>query len=291
MINTTGYTYAHEHLHIDLSAEKKDIDCRFDQYSLIREELIALKQKGVANIIEVTNHYMGRNAAFLLDLMRDTGINILASTGFYQQKFYPHFITELSASQLAKIMIDEINIGIDNTALKASVIAEIGSSFNCITDDEKKVFHAAVIAHKETGKPISTHTTLATMGMEQVKLLQSLGMTLQHVVIGHCDLKEQLDTLLNMIDAGVYIQFDTIGKNEYFSDLKRIEMLQALDKRGLLDRVMLSMDITRRSHLKANGGLGFSYLIDHFVPQLLHAGISGQKIAQMLQTNPNTFFA
>ncbi|AHG20925.1 hydrolase [Chania multitudinisentens RB-25] len=290
MINPTGYTYVHEHLHIDLSHEKNNIDCRFDQYELIRDELKVLKQKGVANIVEMTNHYMGRNAQFMLDLMRDTGMNVLASTGFYQQKFYPDFIASRTAPALAKIMIDEIEQGIDGTALKASVIAEIGSSKDVITQDEKKVFHAAVLAHQATGRPLSTHTTLSTMGVEQVGLLKQLGMDLNHVVIGHCDLKEQLDNILQMIDAGAYVQFDTIGKNDYFPDQKRIEMLQALQQRGLLNRVMLSMDLTRRSHLKVNGGLGFSYLLDQFVPMLLNAGFSQTEIELMLKENPKRFF-
>lgn len=291
MINPDGYTYAHEHLHIDLSGEKQNIDCRFDQYELIRDEMIELKQKGVANIVEVTNRYMGRNAQFMLDLMRDSGINIIASTGYYQQKFYPDRVASSSAQTLADEMIGEIQQGIDGTELKATLIAEIGSSKDVITDAEKKVFLASVIAHKATGKPISTHTSLGTMGVEQVALLKSLDMNLEHVVIGHCDLKDNLDNMLKMIDQGAYVQFDTIGKNNYYPDEKRILMLKALSARGLLNRVMLSMDTTRRSHLKANGGLGFSYLVDTFVPMLLDAGLSQSDVDLMLRDNPNRFFS
>ncbi|MBF4376027.1 phosphotriesterase-related protein, partial [Vibrio anguillarum] len=31
MIDSTGYTYCHEHLHIDLSPQKGNLDCRLDQ--------------------------------------------------------------------------------------------------------------------------------------------------------------------------------------------------------------------------------------------------------------------
>jgi phosphotriesterase-related protein len=50
------------------------------------------------------------------------------------------------------------------------------------------------------------------------------------------------------------------------------------------------MDITRRSHLAANQGPGFSYLIDTFIPMLLQAGIHQRDIDLMLRDNPNTFF-
>lgn len=42
---------------------------------------------GVRNVIEMTNRYMGRNAQFMLDVMRETGINVVACTGYYQTRF------------------------------------------------------------------------------------------------------------------------------------------------------------------------------------------------------------
>ena len=65
LIDNTGYTYCHEHLHIDLSPYKGDIDCRLDQYELLKDEMCALVKLGVYNIIEVTNSFMGRNPQFI----------------------------------------------------------------------------------------------------------------------------------------------------------------------------------------------------------------------------------
>ncbi|KTL60932.1 hydrolase [Photorhabdus laumondii subsp. laumondii] len=289
-IDASGYTYVHEHLHLDLSSFKNNIDCRLDQYELICEEMKTLVSLGVHNIVEMTNRYMGRNPQFMLDLMRDSGINVIVSTGYYQSAFFPEHVAHTTARQLADEMIAEIEQGIDDTTLKAGVIGEIGSSKGVITPDEEKVFHAAAIAHLATGRPISTHTTLSTMGLEQLALLKKHGVDAERVVIGHCDLKDNLDNILRIIELGAYIQFDTIGKNDYYPDEKRIAMLQTLAQRGLLNRVMLSMDITRRSHLKANGGNGFDYLITTFVPMLNRAGLTQTDIDLMLRDNPMLFF-
>ncbi|MCC8375034.1 MULTISPECIES: phosphotriesterase-related protein [Photorhabdus] len=289
-IDASGYTYAHEHLHLDLSSFKNNIDCRLDQYDLICEEMKTLVSLGVHNIVEMTNRYMGRNPQFMLDLMRDSGINVIVSTGYYQSAFFPEHVAHTTARQLADEMIAEIEQGIDGTTLKAGVIGEIGSSKGVITPDEEKVFYAAAIAHLETGRPVSTHTTLSTMGLEQLALLKKHGVDAERVVIGHCDLKDNLDNILRIIEQGAYIQFDTIGKNDYYPDEKRIAMLQTLARSGLLNRVMLSMDITRRSHLKANGGNGFAYLITTFVPMLNRAGLTQTDIDLMLRNNPMLFF-
>ncbi|AYN28551.1 phosphotriesterase-related protein [Buttiauxella sp. 3AFRM03] len=289
-IDASGYTYAHEHLHIDLSSFKNNIDCRLDQYDLICAEMKTLYALGVRNIIEMTNRYMGRNPQFMLDIMRDSGMNVVACTGYYQHDFFPAHVATTPVEKLAQEMIDEIEQGIDGTELKAGIIAEIGSSVDVITPDEVKVFAAAALAHRETGCAISTHTSFSTMGLEQLTLLKSHGVDLSRVVVGHCDLKDNLDNILRMIEQGAYVQFDTIGKNNYYPDEKRVAMLQEIASRGLLDHVMLSMDITRRSHLKANGGLGFDYLLTTFVPLLLEAGFSQADVDLMLRDNPSVFF-
>ncbi len=289
-IDASGYTYAHEHLHIDLSSFKDNIDCRLDQYDLICGEMKNLYARGVRNIIEMTNRYMGRNPQFMLDIMRDTGMNVMACTGYYQHDFYPAHVATISVETLACEMIDEIEQGIDGTEMKAGIIAEIGSSVDVITPDEAKVFTAAAIAHRATGRPISTHTSFSTMGLEQLTLLKKNGVDLSRVVVGHCDLKDNLDNILRMIEQGAYVQFDTIGKNNYYPDEKRVLMLKEIASRGLLDHVMLSMDITRRSHLKANGGAGFDYLLTTFVPLLQEAGFTQADVDLMLRDNPSVFF-
>ena len=286
----TGYTWVHEHLHIDLSGFKNNLDCRLDQYDLICQEMKDLRALGVSNIIEMTNRYMGRNPQFMLDLMRETGINVVACTGYYQDAFFPEHVAARSVEQLAQEMVDEIVIGIDGTELKAGIIAEIGSSEGVITPLEEKVFIAAARAHIETGRPISTHTSFSTMGVEQLVLLQAHGVDLSRVTVGHCDLKDNLDNILRMIELGAYVQFDTIGKNNYYPDEKRIAMLHAIRDRGLLSHVMLSMDITRRSHLKANGGNGYDYLLTTFIPQLRQSGFSQADVDMMLRDNPPKFF-
>lgn len=286
----TGYTWVHEHLHIDLSGFKNNLDCRLDQYDLICQEMKDLRALGVSNIIEMTNRYMGRNPQFMLDLMRDNGINVVACTGYYQDAFFPEHVAARSVEQLAQEMVDEIVIGIDGTELKAGIIAEIGSSEGVITLLEEKVFIAAARAHIETGRPISTHTSFSTMGVEQLVLLQAHGVDLSRVTVGHCDLKDNLDNILRMIELGAYVQFDTIGKNNYYPDEKRIAMLHAIRDRGLLSHVMLSMDITRRSHLKANGGNGYDYLLTTFIPQLRQSGFSQADVDMMLRDNPSKFF-
>ncbi len=58
-IDPTGYTLAHEHLHIDLSGFKNNVDCRLDQNRVHLPGDERPDDPGVRNVIEMTNRYMG----------------------------------------------------------------------------------------------------------------------------------------------------------------------------------------------------------------------------------------
>ncbi|WP_244444938.1 phosphotriesterase family protein [Oceanobacillus jeddahense] len=279
----------HEHTTIDLSEVKNTEDCQLDVLSQTVSEYKKLYEKGVRNIVDVTNFGMGRNIPFVEKTAELSGINIIHSTGFYQEEFYPVQVWRESKEQLAERMVKEINEGIKGTNIKADIIGEIGTSFNEWTETEKKVFDAVVIAHKETNKPITTHTSIGTLGWEQVEFFKSQKVDLDKVVIGHVDLTGDVDYILNMLKQGVYVEFDTVGKENYMPDRTRAEMLKKIQDAGYIERVFLSMDITRKSHLEYQGGLGYSFLLDSFVPLMQSYGITDESINKMLVKNPITF--
>lgn len=285
----SGITYMHEHTTIDLSEVKGNEDCQLDVFSETVREYQKLYEKGVRNIVDVTNFGMGRNIPFVQKVAEESGMNIIFATGYYQDKFYPIQVFRETQEQLAERMFKEINEGIKGTDVKAEIIGEIGTSYNQWTDAEKKVFEAVVMVHKETNKPITTHTSLGTLGHEQVAFFKENGVDLNRVIIGHVDLTGDFDYILKIIQEGAYVEFDTIGKENYMPDQVRADILKKLQDLGYIDRVLLSMDITRKSHLEYQGGLGYSYLLDNFVPRLQKSGITDESIEKMLVKNPITF--
>lgn len=285
-----GITYSHEHTTIDLSSLKKTEDTNLNTFKETVEEFKNLYEKGVRNIIDVTVRGMKRNPSYVKKVAEATGINIVQSTGWYQDKFLPDYIESKSVEALAEMMIKDITVGLDDSGVKARLIGEIGTSKNEMTDKEKKVFEATVIAHKETGVPITTHATLGTFGREQVAFFKSHDVNLEKVVIGHVDLTGDADYVLSLLEEGVYVEFDTVGKENYMPDMTRVEMLKRIEAEGYTDKVFLSMDITRRSHLKAFNGMGYDYLLDVFVPMMKEHGVSDQFIQKMLVDNPKRFF-
>lgn len=287
MIKTEGFTLMHEHLTIDLSTVKNDDDCRLDNFDETLKECKQLYAMGVRNILDVTNIGMGRNIAYIKEIEKQSGLQIHVSTGFYKEPFLPECVYTSTVETLADMFLHDIEEGIDNSDKKAICIGEIGTSKQNMSAMEQKVFDAGILAAKQSGCMIYTHTTLGTYGYEQAQYFIQHGIEPDQIVIGHMDLSNDIEVIKKVIHTGVNIGFDTVGKFTYLSDEKRIEFLLALEKENVIDHVVLSMDLTRKSHLKDQGGIGYTYLFDVFVPMMEEAGIKTSSIEKMLIDNPH----
>ncbi|MHA4990243.1 phosphotriesterase family protein [Cetobacterium somerae] len=279
-------TYIHEHVTIDLSKEKNNIDCKLDTFDITKEEFLRLKELGVTRVVDVSNVGIGRDVDYVMKMEEATGLNIYMSTGYYKEPFLPKEVEELSVEELAKKMIDDIKIGIDGKTKCATLIGEIGTGFEIMTELEKKVFQAAAIAQKTTGVFITTHTSLGKLGHEQLDFLENLGVDLNKVILGHVALSGDLSYIKSLLKRGAYVEFDTIGKNNYLPDETRVDFIKTLCEEGWSEKLLMSVDLTRRSHLKTNGGIGYAYLIETFVPMLKEVGVKESDLKNMLVENP-----
>jgi len=230
---------------------------------------------------------MGRNPSYTQAVCDEAGISVLHATGFYKESFLPGECYTLSESAISRLFISELREGIESSGITAGLIGEIGTGHKQISPVEEKIFRAAAAAHFETGAPICTHTTLGTMGMEQVELLSAHGAGLAHVVLSHIDLSGDTDYMLRLLDTGVNIGFDTIGKNNYQPDEQRVLWLMELCKRGYENQIVLSMDLTRKSACRQ---LGYDYLMVSFIPKLIQAGFRQAWLNALLWENPRRIY-
>lgn len=271
-------TYSHEHIVLDLSKGKNNKDCYLNLYEEALDELRVLKEKGVTRIVDCSNHGMGVDWVINKKIEEEIGIKIINSTGYYKDPFLPSEVNEKTIEQLAQIMIHDLNCG-------AKIVGEIGTSENQMTENENKVFEAACLAHAKTNCIIITHTTLGTFAKEQVQFFKDRNVNLRKVIISHVALAKDFDMILEVVKQGVNVAFDTIGKEKYCSDDIQAEYIKRLIELGYKKQLFMSMDCTRQSHLKKNGGHGFSYLIDTFLPLLKEKGITENSLEQIMCNN------
>lgn len=270
---------------------------------------------GGRTLVDVTASHNKTDPRELCQLSEATGVNIIVSTGFYKEPFYPSFVLDWGVDEFAKFFVKELTEGIGDTGVKAGLIGEVGTFRNRVNPREEKVLRAAARAHFRTGAPISTHATLGTMGMAQLDILEDEGVNLSRVVIGHQDLHSDISTHEMLIKRGAYIQFDTIGKERYDyviqenrglgeveylqerhyrQDNDRLVCLLELIQRGYADHIMLSQDLSVTESCfnpETHGEWGYAYLLGGFIPRLRAAGVSEEAIHLMLVDNPKKFLA
>lgn len=284
---TLGVCYAHEHILGVPPDPNEDIDFSMSSEEAAIQELSWFQQAGGRAMVEMSPADYGRNVAGLRRVSEATGIHIICVTGHHKEKFSSAWTATATVEGLATTFIQDIQVGIDGTSNKAGLI-KAASSLNQITPGERKVFLAAARAHLATGAAITTHTEAGSMGLEQIKLLQSEGVPANRVLVGHVDRRLDWDYLLPLAQTGAYLIFDQISKEKYYADSLRIEYLQRLIEAGYSQQLLLSCDLARRSYWPSygSGGPGLTYLLWRFIPWLRQEGVAETVIADLLIHNP-----
>jgi phosphotriesterase-related protein len=286
-----GVTLSHEHIFIDLRFDGTGVDGVLDDVDLAIDELRRFKDAGGGAVVDVTNKYLGRNGAGLVRVARETGLHIVAATGYYRTIYYPAHVNELTINKLAEVMVDELTKGIDGTDAKAGIIGELATQRDFITPPEERVFRAAARAHKKTGAPLSTHTWLETLAQDQLDLFEDEGVDLSHVIIGHMGDLSHLDNVHAVLARGANVQFDHVGMEHFQRDTQRVKNVCQLVQEGFAGRLLLSHDVCYKHLLHWYDGLGYDHILTSFVPALRAAGVSETDISTILIDNPRRLLA
>lgn len=282
-----GITYTHEHVILDAYDHYGNYSFVIDDEDLVIDELKHFTGNGGQTICDVTLDEIGRNPEALRRVSSASGVHIVMGCGWYREFAYPAVVAERNSNELADILVREIEVGVGETGIRAGIIGEIGTGRHYIKPAEERVFRASALAQQRTGVALTTHTTRwGSLAMEQIAMLREFGADMSKVIIGHLGDRRGVHHLLPIAEQGVYLEVDNIGYEDYQPEWVRADNVAALCKEGFASQVLLSEDICLLSHLKYQGGKGYGYLLEVFVPMLRERGISDEQIHQMLVVNP-----
>ncbi len=322
-IEKLGITSAHEHIFIDMrhcvsqSGNEPDeffqkIDmknrglCFSDPYAVLDNALLdgfddaifeveQFKKAGGETIIDCTLDEIGRNPEALKRISQITGVNIILGCGNYYDVAHPDFVKAESDEQLAARMLRDINEGIGESGIKAGIIGEIGTSA-ILTDNEKKVLRAAGMVGAETGKAVHVHTDLYTEnGFEVINILENEGMNPQKICIDHVDVWLRPKYIFELLQRGVFIEFDNFGKEFYLPEGKRfaydgerVALLKEIIDKGYASQVLVSNDICLKTMWRTFGGTGYAHILENVPIICREYGIEAE-YNKMLTENVQAF--
>jgi predicted metal-dependent phosphotriesterase family hydrolase len=287
-----GFCLPHEHIFIDLwrnAVGRWDIDGILNNEEHLVRELENYRSSGGRSIVDLSLSYIGRNPEGLRRLAEATDINIIMGCGWYRQPYYPGDIDTVPTKQLTADLVSEIRNGWLESGIRPGIIGEIGSHKHYVTAQEERVFRAVGRAQIETGLSVTTHSVASEVGLQHLEILLEEGVPPERIVIGHCDSYLEFSYLSAVLASGAYVQFDNIGYPLPMvacleEDL--VEMIIRLRDLGHVERILLSHDVCRKSHLKAYGGEGYDYLLRIFRNVLIGRGITEAEWTTMTEINP-----
>ncbi|MDQ7859200.1 MAG: phosphotriesterase-related protein [Armatimonadota bacterium] len=286
-----GPTLMHEHVLCDFYRVTGHLDQILNDEGLAAEELLAYRRAGGAALVEVTTRDLGSNPAGLRRVSEQTGLHIVAATGWYRQPYYPPEIDRTPVNRLADLMVKDLTEGIGESGVRAGIIGEIGAHLDYLTAQEERVLRAAARAQRATGAPLTTHASMYPVGLAQLEVLREENVDLARVIVGHCD--TYLDPAYHraVLRTGAYVQFDTIGRRHMNPDGRRADALVALVRDGWQRQLLLSSDRCYRSDLHAFGGAGYDVVITEFRALVRDRGMADDAWEAMLVDNPRRILA
>ena len=299
-----GVTNAHEHVLIRGGLILlKEPDFRLDDVEKAKEEVADFHRFGGQALVDTAPIGIGRDPEGLKAVAEATGVHIVAATGFHKTKYYldSHWRFHYSAEEIAALFIAEIEEGIEinsyggplirRSTARAGII-KVASDYQLIDRATKLAFEAAGRAHSQTGAPVLTHTEMGTMALEQLRMLESFGVSPDHVVLSHMDRNPDPYIHREVAQTGAFLEYDGPGRVKYAPESALISLMRNVFEANLGGKILLGGDTARRSYWKAyGGGPGIAYTLERFVPRLRSEGFAEREIQQILVDNPARAFA
>ncbi len=312
-----GFTYSHEHIVCvpDLWREKGADDLLLDDKEKSKLDVIDFLKLGGNSIVDATAIDYGRRVNEVVEISKETGVNIIGTAGFNKSllwdarieredlieiiggyRTFREWIESESETSLTDFVTKEIEVGLEGTNYKAGQV-KFGMSYNQIFPQEIKTLKVATNVHMQTKAPIHVHTEAGTMALEIIDLIKEENVELENACFGHMD--RNLDSYYHkkIAETGAYLSFDGIGKIKYAPESERIKCLIQLVKSGFENQILISGDSARKSYYKHyDFGLGLEFIIKKWIPRFIFEankeGLDGEKLVEkFFISNPANCFA
>lgn len=295
-----GYCQCHEHIAMSqgVSYQVNPALCMDDMEKSL-EEVKRFHLKGGSSLIEAQPCGANRMALELRSLSEDSGIHIIASTGFHKLCFYPkdHWIRTLPSSDLEELFVRELTEGMyidaDCRLPRTQCAARAGIIKTAYDTEElspryKRLFLAAARASLRTHRILMIHVEQGTNPALLQDYLLNLGIRPQDLMFCHMDRAcQDLDLHKRILSNGSYLEYDTIGRFKYHSDEHEVQLFKNLISAGYERQLLYSLDTTRtRLRSYVPDAIGLDYILTVFNQLLRDSGISEEIIHLISVENP-----
>ena len=289
-----GMILPHEHIFVDLGPleEKNYLQARAeDVIALMAPEIEKIKALGVTALVECTPASVGRRADIDRAVSMATDFPVVVPTGIYHEPWVPAWAHAAGQAEIRDWMLRELTDEIERSGVQAGWI-KLSASDDGMTPSEEKILRAAAQAGAATGAVIGSHTVRGEVALKQIEVLEAAGYTAERFIWIHTQNEPDPRLHLEAARRGAWIEYDGIGRPPHDDDYYLARIREALAA-GLGHRLLLSHDHGWYDPSQPGGGTPkpYTYLSEHFIPQMKAAGLDEETIRQLTCHNPFQAFA
>jgi phosphotriesterase-related protein len=259
-------------------------------------KLQEVRDIGIRTLVDPTAFGLSRNVRRIQRVNAQVDLHIVVCTGIYAFLEVPAYLKYRTAENLASIFTREIEVGIDDTGVKAAFLKCAIESYG-VAGDIPLILDAVGLTHAATGVPVMVHTNGESQtGRLALEQLTARGVDPTRVVIAHAGDSADPDYLRHLADAGMMLGFDRFN-TPFSTDEARVESIVALIADGYIDRIHLSHDAATFNDFMqhnprfASEVMSYTHIHRNVLPKLREAGVTDAQIDEMLTANARRFLA
>ena len=295
-----GFCHSHEHLCIVRSLEKNLL---INDYEKSLQELGLYFQAGGRSLVDAQPVGCGRDAGMLAGISENSGIHIIASSGFHKLSYYPenHWLRSCTEDNLVRLFVDELEQGMyldcDTAFPRQQGCAKAGQIKTALdteglTPGYQKLFIAAAEAAKITGCTLMAHIEQNSDPLSLAAFLDKQGLPSHRQIFCHLDRAiADISIHKEICERGIYLEYDTISRPKYHNDEKEADIIMEIVNAGYEKQLLMSLDSTRARLQSYGGSPGLVYILKQFIPYLLCRGLTQAQINSFFVNNPAQVFS
>lgn len=294
-----GWCQCHEHIFLE-KCKSYDVNTALMMNDLTKstQELVEYQKAGGKAIVDAQPVAGGRMVEWQIQASKESGVHIIASTGFHKTMFYyeDSILFTQSEEQLTDLFIEECQEGMyssmadgfHKTQAKAGAIKVAADSGGVYADKTyEKLFAAAAHAQKATGRTLVCHIENGADALEVIDFFTKQGIAPQKIIICHIDrTKYDFDYHKEVAQTGVFLDYDTINRLNYHDNDQEARLICHMLENGYEKQLLFALDTTNKRLRNYGADMGLDFILTEFKPFLIEKyGIPAQVVEHIMTIN------
>jgi phosphotriesterase-related protein len=278
-----GVTDAHNHIWIDAIPGADPSAPVLNEYQKIVSELKAYRSAGGNSLLDCQPGGCGRDGRKLAALSIDSGVTIIASTGFHRRKYYPpdHWLFTASENRVADYLLTELRDSLkecraEKEPVRAGFIkVALEGEWN---QTPQAALEAAAGAAAETGALIEIHTEKGTLAEKVLIYFEDHHIPPWQLCLCHMDKRPDFGLHSEIAKYGALLEYDTFFRPKYKPEEGVWPLISQMVESGFGTSIALATDMAEKEMYETIGnGPGLASL-----PRDIRARLEEKQIAEKI---------